>query len=144
MFCIQSKKTDFIDSDGKVVTAYSANKLTSWWYDILGKDASEKYETNSPLGTSSSDLDQHINDNTSINDFDFDAIVNRHNITNHGSIDRNGSLMTHNVASNNITRKTTLLNQGNKSVSNNSNNVLINEEYITNNDNHNAINARNF
>lgn len=55
-YCIQSRKTDFIDSDGKVVTAYRANWLTKWWYGLIGKDISDKYESNSPLGTSNSPI----------------------------------------------------------------------------------------
>lgn len=55
-FCVQSKKTDFIDSDGKVVTAYRANKFTRWWYALLGKDISDRYESTSPLGNSNSPI----------------------------------------------------------------------------------------
>lgn len=51
-YCIRSTRTNFIDSEGKVVTAYSANKFTKWWYSLLGKDVNQKYETNSPLGGS--------------------------------------------------------------------------------------------
>lgn len=56
MFCVQSRQTDFIDSDGKVVTAYRANILTKWWYALLGKDISNKYESNSPLGNNGSPI----------------------------------------------------------------------------------------
>lgn len=74
VFCVQSTKTDFIDSDGKVVTAYRANILTKWWYSLLGKDISDQYESNSPLGNNNSpilnDDDVHTysttNDNTNM------------------------------------------------------------------------------
>lgn len=55
-YCVQSKKTDFIDSDGKVVTAYRANSFKKWWYGLIGKDISDQYESNSPLGTSNSPI----------------------------------------------------------------------------------------
>lgn len=56
MFCVRSRETDFIDSDGKVVTAYRANVLTKLWYAMLGKDISNKYESNSPLGNNGSPI----------------------------------------------------------------------------------------
>lgn len=56
MFCVRSRETDFIDSDGKVVTAYRANILTKLWYAMLGKDISNKYESNSPLGNNGSPI----------------------------------------------------------------------------------------
>ncbi|KAL6941939.1 hypothetical protein ACO0QE_003102 [Hanseniaspora vineae] len=47
-FFIKSKKVNFIDSDGKVVTAVKANKFTKLWYRIfLGKNANDKYDPSS-------------------------------------------------------------------------------------------------
>lgn len=73
-FCVQSTKTDFIDSDGKVVTAYRANKVTKWWYAILGKDISDKYESNSPLGNSNSPI-MDGEDGQSLNSHNDEGIV---------------------------------------------------------------------
>ena len=52
MFCVQPKKTDFIDSDGKIVTAYRSNIFTKIWYFLLGKkiDDTEKFSSDSPIG----------------------------------------------------------------------------------------------
>ncbi|EDO15270.1 hypothetical protein Kpol_455p1, partial [Vanderwaltozyma polyspora DSM 70294] len=155
IFCIQSKKTDFIDSDGKVVTAYSANKLTLWWYKLLGKDASQKYDTNSPLGSSSSDLDQQINDNTSINDFDLDMLqARRHNIANQGTIKRNNTQATATANKPAVNRNSTLTGSTNKHSSNGyssmSNDEVIDEDKHYNNNNEEDddeeedINLRNF
>mgnify|MGYP003365795884 CR=1 FL=1 len=54
MFCIQPKKTDFIDSDGKVVTAYRSNFFKRLWYFLLGKKfgETEKFSSDSPIGNS--------------------------------------------------------------------------------------------
>lgn len=47
-FFIKSKKVNFIDSDGKVVTAVKANKFTKLWYKIfLGKNANDRYDPSS-------------------------------------------------------------------------------------------------
>lgn len=74
-FCVQSTKTDFIDSDGKVVTAYRANKLTKWWYALLGKDISDRYESNSPLGNSNSSIMNQEEEGRSFNAQNDDGIV---------------------------------------------------------------------
>lgn len=50
LFCVYQPKTDFIDSDGKVVTAYRKNKLTKLWYRMLGKDISDEYDSATPIG----------------------------------------------------------------------------------------------
>ena len=56
MFYIRSKKTDFIDSNGNVVTAYSTNKFTKAWHNMIGTNKEdEEYEANGPLG----DLSDH-------------------------------------------------------------------------------------
>lgn len=53
MFCVQPKKTDFIDSDGKIVTAYRSNIFTKIWYFLLGKKIgeTEKFSSDSPIGS---------------------------------------------------------------------------------------------
>lgn len=35
--CIRSKKIDFIDSDGKVVSTYKMNKFKLFWFFLMGK-----------------------------------------------------------------------------------------------------------
>lgn len=66
MFCIRPKKTDFIDSNGNVVTAYRKNKFTNFWYSIMGKPINpDEYESNSPLGSGNSDLENEIHDDDS-------------------------------------------------------------------------------
>lgn len=51
MFCIRSKKTDFIDSNGNVVTAYRTNKVSKLWHSVIGKNNNdEEYESYVPLG----------------------------------------------------------------------------------------------
>lgn len=58
MFCIRSKKTDFIDSNGNVVTAYRTNKFTKMWHGMIGKNQNDdEYETNEPLGDLAHDED---------------------------------------------------------------------------------------
>ncbi|CAI5082248.1 BEM_collapsed_G0021080.mRNA.1.CDS.1 [Saccharomyces cerevisiae] len=53
MFCVQPKKTDFIDSDGKIVTAYRSNIFTKIWYFLLGKKIgeTERFSSDSPIGS---------------------------------------------------------------------------------------------
>lgn len=53
------RRTDFIDSDGKVITAYKNNIFTTIWYAILGKDRSEvgNYNSNSPIGSDDNSSD---------------------------------------------------------------------------------------
>lgn len=38
--CIRSKKIDFIDSDGKVVSTYKMNKFKVFWFFLMGKSIS--------------------------------------------------------------------------------------------------------
>ncbi|SCU90850.1 LADA_0F06744g1_1 [Lachancea dasiensis] len=59
-FCIRSKKTNFINSEGHVVTAYKQNKLTRWWYALMGKSGRSEYEGDSPIG-GTSELDDDNN-----------------------------------------------------------------------------------
>lgn len=52
-YCMKTKKTNFIDSEGHVVTAYRQNKLTRWWRSAMGKDVSSEYEGDTPIGGTS-------------------------------------------------------------------------------------------
>lgn len=90
-FCVQSKKTDFLDSDGKVVTAYRANKLTKWWYALLGKDISDKYESKSPLGNTNSPILDEEEDGRSFHAPNDDGIVD--STTNSGGAAHSNDLM---------------------------------------------------
>ena len=111
MFCIQSSRTDFIDSDGKVVTAYRANKFTKWWYMLLGKKVSDEYQSNSPLGGSTSsagglDLDEadDVMDQSSLFDMrvrDSDSIPRTTNNANHNT-NSGGENVNSSAASNDI------------------------------------------
>ncbi|AET40505.1 Mid2p Ecym_6111 [Eremothecium cymbalariae DBVPG len=49
--CVKSERTDFINSEGKVITAYSTSRLSTLWNSLLGKKVN-KYESDSPLGGS--------------------------------------------------------------------------------------------
>ncbi|KTB08455.1 Cell wall integrity sensor MID2 [Nakaseomyces glabratus] len=57
VFCIRSPKTDFINSDGKVITAYRPNKITKWWNALMGREITEEYQSKSPLGGEASDFE---------------------------------------------------------------------------------------
>lgn len=72
MFCVQPKKTDFIDSDGKIVTAYRSNIFTKIWYFLLGKQIgeAEKFSSDSPIGS---------NNIQSFGDIDPEDILNNDN-----------------------------------------------------------------
>ncbi|CAI6515758.1 AIS_HP2_G0019180.mRNA.1.CDS.1 [Saccharomyces cerevisiae] len=63
MFCVQPKKTDFIDSDGKIVTAYRSNIFTKIWYFLLGKKIgeTERFSSDSPIGNSNIQTFEDIN-----------------------------------------------------------------------------------
>lgn len=58
-YCVRSTETNFINSDGQVVTAYSPNILTRWWYALIGKDISSRYGGDSPLG-GTTDIDAEL------------------------------------------------------------------------------------
>ncbi|CCF56090.1 hypothetical protein KAFR_0A06550 [Kazachstania africana CBS 2517] len=63
MFFIRSKRTDFIDSNGNVVTAYRANKINRLWNYLSGKDmGDEEYDSNLPLGTATSSDEEFMAD----------------------------------------------------------------------------------
>lgn len=47
MFCVKPRRTNFLNSDGKIVTAYTAGKFSRWWKTMMGKELDE-YETSSP------------------------------------------------------------------------------------------------
>lgn len=50
-YCIKPKQTNFIDSDGKVITAYKTNNLQRFFNSLIGKNKNtEQYQTKSPLG----------------------------------------------------------------------------------------------
>lgn len=120
IFCIQSKRTNFIDSNGNIVTAYKQNKVVKFWYNLLGKNVSdEEYESRSPLGSGASE-DEMMSDNNivspstllahemNIDDDDDDLLQRngttktttttksastRHNNSNNGSQERSHDLM---------------------------------------------------
>lgn len=112
MFCIQSSRTDFIDSDGKVVTAYRANKFTKWWYMLLGKKVSDEYHSDSPLGGSASsagglDLDEadDVMEQSSLFDVrirDSDSVLPNANTADHNNTNSGGEPINSSVASNDI------------------------------------------
>lgn len=47
IYCIKPKRTNFLNSEGKVVTAYTSGKVPKWWKRFLGKQTDE-YVTESP------------------------------------------------------------------------------------------------
>lgn len=53
------RTTDFIDSDGKVITAYKHNIFMTIWYTLLGKkyDEVRNYNSNSPIGSDDNSSD---------------------------------------------------------------------------------------
>lgn len=59
VFCIMPRRTDFIDSDGKVITAYKNNIFMTIWYTLLGKkyDEVRNYNSNSPIGSDDNSSD---------------------------------------------------------------------------------------
>lgn len=71
-YCIRSTKTNFINSEGKVITTYSKNKFTKWWLALLGKNV-DKYETDSPVGN----IDMDNDEDQIHSDINSDIIVNR-------------------------------------------------------------------
>ncbi|CAI4657893.1 BDM_1a_G0038610.mRNA.1.CDS.1 [Saccharomyces cerevisiae] len=124
MFCIQSSRTDFIDSDGKVVTAYRANKFTKWWYMLLGKKVSDEYHSDSPLGGSASsagglDLDEadDVMEQSSLFDVrirDSDSVLPNANTADHNNTNSGGEPINSSVASNDIIEEKFYDEQGNE------------------------------
>ncbi len=59
IFCIMPTRTDFIDSDGKVITAYKRNIFVTIWYSLLGKnlDDARNFSSESPMGSDDNSSD---------------------------------------------------------------------------------------
>ncbi|KAK5781638.1 hypothetical protein RI543_000820 [Arxiozyma heterogenica] len=141
IFCIQSKKTNFIDSNGNVVTAYKRNKVMKLWYSLIGKNVSdEEYESKSPLGSAASDEEMILDGNI----IEPSTVLNLDDEMNHGFVNRNGTTLTSNT--NNTNRS--LSNKYNGTNSNingqeGSNDLVIPEEKYY--DEHgNELNAKNY
>lgn len=64
LFCLRSRKTDFIDSDGQIVTAYSDTNVVKGFKELLGKTSEPTFETHGQVNTdddsySNGDDDSH-------------------------------------------------------------------------------------
>ncbi|AEY96679.1 FAEL302Wp [Eremothecium gossypii FDAG1] len=57
--CVREDRTNFINSDGKVITAYSTSRLSKWWSTLLGRKI-DKYESDTPLGSTPLHDDERI------------------------------------------------------------------------------------
>lgn len=94
IFCIQSKKTNFIDSNGNVVTAYKRNKVIKLWYNLIGKNVSdEEYESKSPLGSAASDEEMILDNDV----MDPSTVLNIDDEIDNGFVNRNGTTVTSNT-----------------------------------------------
>ena len=83
--CIRSKKVDFIDSDGKVVSTYKMNKFKLFWYFLMGKSTNSINNTADDAHSDTFNEKNHgvmpgRNDNTIIDDNSSSMMSNNNSV----------------------------------------------------------------